>query len=236
LTHIASPIASLTNRTALAGAGRIAISQCVDEVRTIQRRGCFFAKLSQFLQIREISVRICLPTPGKQQRGERFATMFGAMIGTRSWSVVHVTYRSARLGVSSLGVSWAPPRCARAGGGAAHPAAVRNGPVDLASELNRLYPGGVLVIDPATLVASQPAERYEVLPNYAGLMQLVENGALTRNRGGEFLIQGTMRFPAEVEGKFLLLRGVPLPRGNPGRATVISEETGQPIDVRRAAR
>jgi hypothetical protein len=107
------------------------------------------------------------------------------------------------------------------------------GASDLISELARFYPGGVVEIDPANVVASWPAERYEVLPSQAGLLQLVQNGALTRNRSGEFLIHQKIRFPAGLSGaqqvKFLLLRGVPKPEGDPGHSEVISEETGEPI-------
>jgi hypothetical protein len=110
---------------------------------------------------------------------------------------------------------------------------VRSGPTDLAEELNRYFPGGVQVIDPAAVMASRPAEKYRVLPLQAGLIQLVQSGALTRDRSGEFLIQKQMRFPAGLYGgysvTFLLLRGVPLPEGDPGHSIVISEETGQPV-------
>jgi hypothetical protein len=89
------------------------------------------------------------------------------------------------------------------------------------------------VIDPAAVMASRPAEKYRVLPLQAGLIQLVQSGALTRDRSGEFLIQKQMRFPAGLYGgysvTFLLLRGVPLPEGDPGHSIVISEETGQPV-------
>jgi Ca2+-binding EF-hand superfamily protein len=103
----------------------------------------------------------------------------------------------------------------------------------LTSELHRFSPGGVVQIDHKTVVASTPAEPYEVLPQQAGLIQLVQSGALRQNRGREFLIQKKIRFPAELNGahavKFLLLRGVPEPEGDPGHSEVISEETGLPL-------
>jgi len=83
------------------------------------------------------------------------------------------------------------------------------------------------------------AERYEVLPQEAGLIQLVRSGALKQNIGREFLITKKIRMPAGLSGghlaKFVLLRGVPEPDGDFGHSTVISEETGMPI-VRQAQR
>lgn len=104
----------------------------------------------------------------------------------------------------------------------------------LERELYRFNPGGVVEIDAAKVVASAPVERYAVLPEQAGLIQLVVSGALTQNRQGEFLINRKIRFPAGLAGahsvKFLLRRGVPAPDGDPGHSPVISEETGRPVE------
>lgn len=101
---------------------------------------------------------------------------------------------------------------------------------DLQRELYRFNPGGVVTIDAAKVTASARAEPYEVLPQQAGLIQLVQSGALTQNSLGEFLIHQKIRFPAGLTGahsvKFLLRRGVPTPDGDPGHSEVISEETG----------
>ncbi len=113
---------------------------------------------------------------------------------------------------------------------------VRTGPTDLESDLEQFSPGGVVDIDPDAVVASAPAVRYDVLPGAAGLMQLQNDGALTRNRRGEFIIHRKIRFPAGLSGlsaSFLLLRGVPVPDGRPDGATVIAEETGQPVKFDR---
>jgi Ca2+-binding EF-hand superfamily protein len=103
----------------------------------------------------------------------------------------------------------------------------------LERDLERFSPGGVVTIDAKQVVASAKAEPYEVLPEQAGLIQLVKSGALTRNERDEFLINKKIRFPAGLAGahsvKFLLLRGVPKPDGNPGHSTVISEETGETL-------
>jgi hypothetical protein len=82
------------------------------------------------------------------------------------------------------------------------------------------------------VVANAPAVRYEVLPGAAGLLQLENSGALTRNQRGEFLIHRKIRFPAglaPLSPTFLLLRGVEMPEGHPDGAKVISEETGQQL-------
>jgi hypothetical protein len=117
---------------------------------------------------------------------------------------------------------------------------VQTGRGELESEFKRFSPGGVVEIDPKRVVASMPAERYQVLPQQAGLIQLVQSGALERNRSGEFLIKQKIRFPAELTGahsvKFLLLKGVPMPEGNPGHSAVISEETGESIKFEPAHR
>jgi hypothetical protein len=109
---------------------------------------------------------------------------------------------------------------------------IQTGPRSLESEFKRFNPGGLVEIDPARVVSSLTAERYVVLPQQAGLLQLVRSGALAENRNGEFLIKQKIRFPAELHGahavKFLLLRGVPEPEGDPGHSCVIVEATGAP--------
>jgi hypothetical protein len=106
----------------------------------------------------------------------------------------------------------------------------------LERELLRFSPGGVVTINAADVVASAPAEPYVVLPQQAGLIQLVQSGALRQTRNGEFLITRKIRMPAELNGahqaKFVLLRGVPEPDGDFGHSTVISEETGQQLNSR----
>lgn len=102
-------------------------------------------------------------------------------------------------------------------------------------QLFRFFPSGVVDIDPATVVASDKAERYEVLPSQAGILQLVQAGALKRNTRsrsplGEFFIKQKMRFPPGLYGahsvRFVLMPGVPYPQGNPGHSTVVEEGGG----------
>jgi hypothetical protein len=100
-------------------------------------------------------------------------------------------------------------------------------------DLRRFYPGGVVEIDPKSVVASMPVARYDVLPGRAGLAQLVKAGKL-EVKNGEFLIKQKIRFPAELSNiyqvEFRLLKGVPRPDGNPGDSEVISDDTGARIN------
>lgn len=110
---------------------------------------------------------------------------------------------------------------------------VQTGRNNLEGDLQLYHPGGVVEFDPKRVVASVAVERYGVLPQEAGLLQLLKSGALVQNRDGDYLIKQKIRFPAELQGahsvKFLLLRGVPMPDGDPNHCEVISEETGEPI-------
>jgi len=107
---------------------------------------------------------------------------------------------------------------------------VLQGASDLAREVRLYYPGGVVALDPKDVIGSAQPSSYEVLPNQAGLAQLVQSGALSYHNG-EFHIHRKIRFPAELYGahaaRFLLLKGVPKPDGDPGHSCVVSEETGQ---------
>jgi hypothetical protein len=99
---------------------------------------------------------------------------------------------------------------------------------DLDEELKLFNPGGVMHLDAATVVGSLPAMAYEVLPQQAGLIQLMQSGALSRNDAGDFFIRQKIRLPAELNGghKFRVLPGVPAPDGDPGHACVLVEDTG----------
>lgn len=107
-------------------------------------------------------------------------------------------------------------------------------------ESMRFNPGGVAEIDPTKVVASPRAERYQVMPQQAGLLQLMKEGVLQRIGGRSFtgsmafkIVKPMKRFPAGLNGAhsvtFLLAKGVPVPTGSPGHSCVISEETGQPV-------
>lgn len=117
------------------------------------------------------------------------------------------------------------------------------------AEMLRFSPAGLVTIPPDAVVSPLPVKRYEVLPQQAGLAQLLEEGALKiagysnaisleMGRVGSqsvmpsaFLIQRKTHFPAGLNGahsvRFILGRGVPMPSGNPGHSCVIKEETGK---------
>jgi hypothetical protein len=98
----------------------------------------------------------------------------------------------------------------------------------LENDVMRFYPGGVVEIDPTTVVASGKPARYEVLPGKAGLLQLIRSGVLSESGKGEFVIKEKMRFPAGLYGaesaRFILSRGVPAPEGDPGHSCLVKEE------------
>lgn len=104
-------------------------------------------------------------------------------------------------------------------------------------EFLRYYPGGLVEIDPLEVITPGQAARYDVLPQEAGLLQLIADGALRRSPDGVYVIEKPFaRFPAGLNGghsvRFLLRNGIPFPGGSPGHSDVISEETGECIGAR----
>ncbi|MFT3724861.1 MAG: hypothetical protein QM773_14920 [Hyphomonadaceae bacterium] len=100
------------------------------------------------------------------------------------------------------------------------------GPSSARDELYRFSPGGVITIDPKSVVSSRPAKTYGVLPQQAGLVQLLASGALKQNNQGEYIVQKQMAFPAGLHGahsvKFVVPKGVPMPTGDPGHSCVVA--------------
>ena len=97
--------------------------------------------------------------------------------------------------------------------------------------LLRHYRGGILEVAPEDVVTNRDVERYDVLPQQAGLLQLARKGAITQTPDGYFkIVKPIIRFPAGLNGghrvRFILGVGVPMPGGSPGHSLVISEETG----------
>jgi Ca2+-binding EF-hand superfamily protein len=105
---------------------------------------------------------------------------------------------------------------------------VRSGPSKARDDLYLYHPGGLVEIDPKSVVSSLPAQAYEVLPEEAGLVQLLESGALTQNRAGEYIVRTKTRFPPGLAGahavKFVVQRGTPVPDGDPGHSCVAAED------------
>ena len=122
------------------------------------------------------------------------------------------------------------------GNSRANPKLVPRAPhgVDAATirELYRSRPAGVIAIDPKSVVAPTPVAAYEVLPQEAGLVQLMQAGKIERLPDGYYKIkQPIPRYPPNLTGahsvKFLLAKGVPEPKGEPGHSCVVSEATGE---------
>lgn len=105
--------------------------------------------------------------------------------------------------------------------------------MDHVSRMHKRYkPGGIVEIAPKDVVAAGKVERYEVMPQEAGLLQLMRTGALKRMKDGYFLIQKPIpRFPAGLAGahsvNFILGKDVAMPAGNAGHSVVYSETTGE---------
>ena len=96
----------------------------------------------------------------------------------------------------------------------------------------RFYPNGMIALSPEDVHASARVEFYEILPNQAGLLQLLADGTVEYRSDDSYYIKEPIgRFPAQLFGghsvKFVLAPGVPMPAGSPGHSSVISEETGE---------
>ena len=107
---------------------------------------------------------------------------------------------------------------------------IQSGPTRAKDEMNRFWPGGVVEIDPKTVISNSEASRYEVLPAQAGLVQLLSSGALTQNSASEYIVREKIRFPSGLTGghavTFLVMKGTPYPEGDPGHSCVVVEEGG----------
>ncbi|MDA7949205.1 MAG: EF-hand domain-containing protein [Hyphomicrobiaceae bacterium] len=102
------------------------------------------------------------------------------------------------------------------------------------AELHRFNPGGIVQLDAKNVIGNGEVEKYEVMPQQAGLVQLMQEGAIRRLNDGFYLIEKPIaRYPAGLGGahsvKFLLGKGVPQPPGKPGHSCVVSEENGKPL-------
>jgi Ca2+-binding EF-hand superfamily protein len=101
-------------------------------------------------------------------------------------------------------------------------------------QLRRFRPAGVIEIDPATVIAASEVHRYTVLPQQAGLAQLVASGAMTFLGDGKgmmaYRINRATQFPAGLYGAhsvgFVVGKDVPMPQGTHGHSCIVWEETG----------
>ena len=94
-------------------------------------------------------------------------------------------------------------------------------------DLLTFYPGGLMRVDAAAVIGGQAATNYDVLPEQAGLLQLLIDGALVRGERGDFVVTRQTRFPAGLAGshavRFIVPKGVPRPAGDPGHSKVTME-------------
>ncbi len=117
-------------------------------------------------------------------------------------------------------------------------------------EVREDYPAGLANIDMESVISVHAVKRYSVLPDRAGLAELVDTGALSiagtvrgfRINGGDFRpftqpnrfrITGKLRLPAGVAGTFVLPRQIPPPEGDLSAACVLSEQDMKPISGSR---
>jgi hypothetical protein len=118
-------------------------------------------------------------------------------------------------------------------------------------EVRENFPAGVAQIDVESVISAHPVKRYSVLPERAGLAELVDTGSLAitgmsrgvRINGGDFKpftspdkfrIYGKLRLPAGAAGTFMLPRQTPPPEGDLSAACVLSEKDMKPINGSRA--
>lgn len=117
-------------------------------------------------------------------------------------------------------------------------------------EVREDYPAGLAQIDMESVISVHPVKRYSVLPDRAGLAELVDTGALViagtvrgvRINGGDFKpfthpnrfrITGKLRLPAGAGGTFVLPLQIPPPEGDLSAACVLSDQDMKPISGSR---
>ncbi|VAV88532.1 hypothetical protein MNBD_ALPHA07-2183 [hydrothermal vent metagenome] len=104
----------------------------------------------------------------------------------------------------------------------------------LLSKFQRFYPGGVVTLNEKDVIASNKAQTYKVLPQQAGLLQLLNEGKLEITSDGFFkIIKPISHYPPGLNGahsvRFILAKDIPKPAGSPGHSSVYLEETGECI-------
>ncbi|MEZ0259656.1 MAG: hypothetical protein ACAH80_01515 [Alphaproteobacteria bacterium] len=102
-------------------------------------------------------------------------------------------------------------------------------------------PGGIADLKGAPIVTGAKAEAYTVLPQEAGLAQLVKEGKIVKQpepAGDYKIVKEIPRYPSGLTGahavRFILGKGIKPPAGDPGHSCVMLEETEQPLNARVA--
>ena len=102
--------------------------------------------------------------------------------------------------------------------------------IEVFSSLYHYNQGGVVSMNKEDVVSDATAEDYDVLPQKAGLAQLVAERKLEHIGLSQYRILSEIRFPASLSGalsaKFILGQSVPEPKGDPGHSCVFSEKAG----------
>lgn len=98
----------------------------------------------------------------------------------------------------------------------------------------KVYGGGLLSFDTDQVVSLRPAEAYEVLPGYAGLHQLQEEGKIEKTGDRAYRIKKPMRIPAGlgrhgITVEFVLPAGIEMPTGDWTSTCLVIEETGERV-------
>lgn len=101
--------------------------------------------------------------------------------------------------------------------------------------LKRFWPGGVVQFDLDAVVSAGRKEYYKVMPSHAGILQLMDEGYLSYDPRGAYVINATFpQFPSGLYGAlsedFLLPDGVAMPAGELGHASVYKFETGECLE------
>lgn len=96
------------------------------------------------------------------------------------------------------------------------------------------YPGGVEEIDPSKVVSPNEVVKYTILPEYAGLAQLLRESAIEQIGEREYrILKQIAHLPADLalghSIAFRLGQGVPKPGGSLGGFCIVSEESGLPL-------
>ncbi|QDX26141.1 hypothetical protein FPZ54_08975 [Sphingomonas suaedae] len=100
------------------------------------------------------------------------------------------------------------------------------------SEAARYWPGGLVAINPRSVVAKGSVEPYKVLPSQMGLSQLLGLGAIERTSTGAFkIVRPIAHMPPSMGGghsvTLIVAKGVPVPPGDPGHSCIVLESSGQ---------
>ncbi|MGN7437347.1 MAG: EF-hand domain-containing protein [Alcanivorax sp.] len=109
------------------------------------------------------------------------------------------------------------------------------------SHFLRYSPEGIYKVDADKVVSDQKAEPYEILPQMAGIIQLIHEGKVEKIDMRQFrIIKDIPRFPAGLAGghsvTFLIAPGVKKPDGGAGHSCVIMEETGEAVSMNALCR